>query len=163
MDMLRIIILGSVIGLSACTGSDKKTDASETDTLSTMKLATDSNGITAAIDTTNSQNGPAWKGTYEGILPCEDCAGKVIKIVLNSDSSYIATTKHLRPKENKEDSWNGKFTWINASTIQLEAVREIAPKYLLAENKMIQLDVDGKEHQGEMAHKYILKKTDLKK
>ena len=152
-----------VVGLSACTGSDKKTDAPGTDSISTMKLATDSNVITAAIDSTNSQNAPAWKGTYEGVLPCDDCAGKVIKIMLHADNSYLATVRHLRPKENKEDSWNGKFTWLNDSTIQLEGVREIAPKFLIAENKIIQLDVNGKQVEGEMAHKYILNRTDLKK
>ena len=152
-----------MVGLSACTGSDKKTDASGADSLSTMQLATDSNIITAAIDSTNSQNGPAWMGTYEGVLPCDDCAGLVVKIMLHADSSYMATIRHLRPKENKEDSWSGKFKWINESTIQLEGVRTIAPKYIIAENKIIQLDVNGKQVEGELANKYILNRTDIKK
>ncbi|MEO7523951.1 MAG: copper resistance protein NlpE [Ferruginibacter sp.] len=162
MNIAQVLVLGTVIGLSACTGSDNHAGLSGADSTGTLKLATESNMITAAIDSTNSQNTPKWKGTYEGVFPCDDCVGTVIKLMLNVDSSYMITVKYLKPKDSKETTWEGKFVWITASTIQLQASREIRAKYIVAENKLIQLDVNGRQVEGEMAHKYILNKTDLK-
>ncbi len=56
---IRILILGFVFALSACNGSSDKTDTTNTDSVANMKLATDSNVISAAIDSSHNAKTPS--------------------------------------------------------------------------------------------------------
>jgi len=44
-------------------------------------------------DSHNSQNSLDWQGTYKRVTPCADCEGIETKIILNSDYTYLKTTK----------------------------------------------------------------------
>ena len=74
--------------LSACNNAGDKSTATSTDTAAAMKLMTDTNAITTAIDSThNAQNSLDWNGTYKGVLPCADCAGIEKEITLYKDQT----------------------------------------------------------------------------
>lgn len=41
----------------------------------------------------NTQN--TWIGTYQGVIPCQNCEGVLIELTLNADSSYYLSEKYL--------------------------------------------------------------------
>jgi uncharacterized lipoprotein NlpE involved in copper resistance len=124
-----------------------------------MKLITDSNEITAAIDSSHTaQNSLDWKGTYKGVTPCADCAGIVTEIMLHEDSTYMMSVKYLGKKDSKEIKSEGKFVWADGSTIELQGIKDAPSKYIVQENKIVQLDMNGKQVEGNLANRYILKK-----
>ena len=153
-----IIILGFVLALSACNHADEKTVTAETDSVAGIKLATDSNMISAAIDSTHSaQYSLDWKGVYKGILPCADCKGIETEIVLYADQTYRLTRKYLGKSTRVIDSIV-PFTWINGSTIRLDGVIDGPSTYFVSEGAITQLDMNGKKIKGALAEKYVLKK-----
>lgn len=53
----------------------------------------------------------------------------------------------------------GQYTWDrNGTVITLEGAKGIPAKYFVGENHLRQLDKNGKQHQGEEAASYILRK-----
>ena len=160
MRIFNLAITALIICFSSCTDNGKKSEVTNNDTVSTMKMATDSNVITAAIDSTHTaENSLDWKGTYKGIVPCADCDGIQTEIMLHSDKTYMISTKYLASKSMKETMSDGKFKWVNGSTIQLEGLKEGPSIYAVEENKIVQLDKDGKKIEGANAAKYILTKN----
>jgi uncharacterized lipoprotein NlpE involved in copper resistance len=156
MKKLNGFILCCVIALCSCQDTKNNETSSGTDTIATMKMASDSNGITAAIDSTHTaQNSLDWKGTYAGVLPCADCEGIETEIMLHGDNTYMIETKYKGGK-NKGTKGDGKFTWVDGNTIQLDNIKDGPSKYMVAENKLIQLDMNGKKIEGALADKYIL-------
>ncbi|MDR0791964.1 MAG: copper resistance protein NlpE [Chitinophagaceae bacterium] len=140
---LSIFILG--FGMSACKwkGSTK----SET------------NAITTAD---NSRVSIDWEGTYTGTVPCADCAGILTKITLKKDNTYNLQIEYMG-KEGSAQRFEGTFKWDDSgSVITLGGLeKESMPAaYLVGENKLIQLDMNGKTITGEEASKYELTKTD---
>jgi len=61
-------------------------------------------------ETHNSRNSLDWAGTYEGVLPCADCAGSKTRLTLNRDDSYRLVTQ-AHGSRNAEKSVSGVFTW----------------------------------------------------
>lgn len=161
MKRINIIILACVIGLCSCSHSDEKksSDTLNGDSIGSMKIATDSNAILSAIDSSHTaQNSLDWEGTYSGILPCADCEGMETEIMLHKDNSYMLSVKY-QGKDAKSFKSKGKFTWVDGSTIQLEAAKEGTPTfYFVGENSLTQLDMKGKKIEGALAAKYILGK-----
>ena len=157
MNITRIIILGLVVSLSACHSSDEKVAAANTDTIAAMKMATDSNMITAAIDSNRTAASSAeLQGTYKGVLPCADCEGIQTAIMLHADNTYMISAKLLGKKDSKEMNSEGKFVWIDGTHIQLEGLKDAPSKFLIGENKITQLGTTGNIIQGASAEKYIL-------
>jgi len=155
--------LGFVVSMSACNSADKKTDTAATDTIATMKMATDSNVITAAIDSSHTaKNSLNWQGTYKGVLPCAGCEGIETEIMLHADSSYMISTKYLGKKDSKPVNGEGKFIWIDGNNIQLQGIKDAPAKYFISEDKLTQLGMDGKKTEGSSASKYILNKQNNK-
>ena len=160
MNRINIIILVCVIGLCSCSHSDEKksSDTLNGDSIGSMKMATDSNAILSAIDSSHTaQNSLDWNGTYTGVLPCADCEGMETEIMLHKDSTYMLSVKYVGKKDAKIFTSEGKFTWIDGFNIKLEGVKEGSPAtYFVGENKLTQLDMQGKKIEGSLASKYIL-------
>jgi len=159
MKKVKIFILFIVVGLSACNSADKKTVDTNTDSVSKMKIATDSNVITAAIDSShNAKNSLDWQGEYIGVLPCADCDGLKTSITISKDGTYKISEEYLGKKELKETKYQGKFTGLDGSSIQLVGIVNAPSKYFVTEGRMIQLDMKGKRIEGALADKYVLVK-----
>ncbi len=151
--------MGFVVSMSACNSADKKNDTAAADSIATMKMATDSNVITAAIDSSNTAQNPLnWQGTYKGVMPCADCEGIETEIMLHADSSYMIATKYAGKKDKAEVKGDGKFVWVDGSHIQLQGIKNEASTYFVSENKITQMDMAGKKIEGASAEKYILTK-----
>ena len=106
----------------------------------------------------NAQNSLEWFGTYEGTLPCADCAGIKTTIVLNQNNTYSKTSEYIG-KENPTFDEEGKIEWHdNGRDITLIPTRGEQVKYKVIEGSLIMLDTEGNEIKGGLASHYILKK-----
>ena len=104
----------------------------------------------------NAFNSLDWQGSYRGTLPCANCNGIQTIIRLNADQSFRIEESYMG-KSNSPIISSGKFQ-INAAanTIQLEG--RSPGKYKVAENRLIQLDMQGNEISGAMKELYVLQK-----
>jgi uncharacterized lipoprotein NlpE involved in copper resistance len=105
----------------------------------------------------NAGNSLDYKGTYKGEIPAADAPGILISITL-SDSTYIKTMKYIdRGDETFEEK--GNYTWnAESGTIILQGAKDSPGRYLVGENTLTQLDMEGNKITGDMAGLYILKK-----
>lgn len=112
------------------------------------------------IDTHTAQNSLDWQGIYKGLLPCADCEGIETSLSLQDDLSYTLRTKYSG-KDETANEVSGKFEWnTNGNTITLNGInpQEQPSQYFVGENKLIQLDLEGKKIEGELASNYELAK-----
>lgn len=108
----------------------------------------------------NSQNSLDWMGTYRGITPCADCEGIETTLVLHEDGRYELATEYLG-KSDEIFRESGTFTWNeNGNQIQLDDEDVRPADYLIQENRVVQLDMEGDRITGDLADYYILDKID---
>ena len=108
----------------------------------------------------NSQTSLDWSGVYTGTLPCADCEGILTTLTLNDNLTYNRATTYLG-KTMTPRIETGKFTWDKGgSTIYLQNADKSGPNgYLVGENHLKQLDMDGHIITGNMADLYQLHKA----
>lgn len=104
----------------------------------------------------DSRRAMNYEGVYEGTLPCADCEGIRTELTLKGDTYKLKST-YL--KNGKEESFtdSGKFKWENEDIIVLEN-SDYPDKYLVEDNRIFSLDMDGKKITGDLANMYILNK-----
>lgn len=97
-------------------------------------------------------------GTYVGVFPCADCAGKDIKLTINSDGTYDLEYEYLDMNEGviKE---SGVFNVINHTIIETITPSSNNKTYYVYDNgNLVLSDSKGSINNGELAKLYILKK-----
>ncbi|MFN8245742.1 MAG: copper resistance protein NlpE [Ferruginibacter sp.] len=99
-----------------------------------------------------------WTGTYAGKLPCADCQGIQTELKLTADKTYQLAQTYLG-KSAKPVLHEGTFTWRNGTNIQLLENGQILQQFLVAVDKLYQLDEKGRIIKGKLAKQYILKKS----
>lgn len=105
----------------------------------------------------NSKNALDWAGNYEGTLPCADCEGIQTNIKLNYKDSFIVEYNYLG-KEEPHFSYAGKIEWsADGNKISLREKNNVV-QYIVGENVLIQLDLNGNKIEGELAENYQLRK-----
>jgi heat shock protein HslJ len=126
----------------------------------TTRQAATPKGPTNIIVGENSQTSLDWAGDYTGTLPCADCEGILTTITLNKDLTYKRATTYLG-KTVTPFIETGKFTWEKGgSSIALTNTAASSPnRYLVHENKLVQLDMEGKVFTGKLADLYLLHKA----
>lgn len=107
-----------------------------------------------------SENALDWQGTYSGVLPCADCAGIITSVTLNQNKTYVIRSSY-RGKGDEVFTSEGSFEWNKeGNRIKLNNVGgEASPHYKVGENRLIQLDREGNEIQGNLSALYILQKN----
>ena len=144
---MRILLILTVIVslITGCTNNKQQKSCKET--------ATEQ----PAIDSHNARNSLDYHGTYKGTLPCTDCQGIVTELTLNSDDSFLLKTAYF----GKSDTFvkSGTYDWNSeGNIIILDGIEDAPAKYLVQENRIIQLDMSGNRVSGEQADKYVLNK-----
>ena len=137
---------------SICIGCQKQTkeDNSTKDSIATVD-SIKANGH-------NAQNSLDYIGTYKGILPCADCEGLETMIEIHENNTYTIKTKY-NGKGDKIFQQRGTFSWNKqGNTIVFEGIKNAPNQYFVAENSLIQLDMEGKKITGDFAKDYILSK-----
>ncbi|MDR1883381.1 MAG: copper resistance protein NlpE [Prevotella sp.] len=105
----------------------------------------------------NTRNLLDYTGTYTGKMPTASGEGMLVSITL-SDSAYVKNTEYVNKKNSKLEE-KGKYIWNAAdNTITLDGIKDAPNQYLVGENTLTQLDMEGNKITGEMADLYILRK-----
>ncbi len=152
-----IALLLSAVLISACGNQSSQPAADKPETPDS--LMGENTPKTEHPDQHNAANALDVAGTYKGILPCADCSGIDMEIVLNTNGTYVLKTVYLGKKELTTNEFSGKYLWNTAgNTITLEGV-EKPNTYFVGENYLAKLDMNGERISGELAPKYILKKN----
>jgi len=148
MKKNTIILLCAIslfMGFNAC---KSKNSASEENPISIATLH-------------SAQNSLDWAGSYMGVVPCADCPGIETRITLNKDGTYTMIRRYIDKDANAFET-KGTFQWNEAgNAVILTDLRDkIITNYAVGENKLTQLDADGKVLSGNLANNYILAKAD---
>jgi heat shock protein HslJ len=105
----------------------------------------------------NSRTALDWPGTYTGTLPCADCEGIATALTITSEGKFILQTRYLG-KSEEINTQEGRFEWDNdGNIIKLSGVEP--GRYQVGEDKLFQLDQEGKRIAGNLAEKYILTRS----
>jgi copper homeostasis protein (lipoprotein) len=101
-----------------------------------------------------------WEGTYSGVLPCADCEGIATTIRLSPDRTYRMTTVY-RGKREEPFVKEGTFAWnVQGNKITLSGMEHGPSQYLVGENILFQLDLEGNRISGSLAENYMLRKIE---
>jgi heat shock protein HslJ len=120
-----------------------------------------SKSICYSQGTHSSQTSLDWMGTYRGTLPCANCEGIYTELTLNKNKTYDLITRRIGKGDMGVKALSGSFTWNKAgTTVILGGInKETQPtQYVVGENTLTQLDLQGKPIDGDLAERYILKK-----
>lgn len=153
--MTRLQISG-IIGLAflaSCSPKEKTNEvnaSSKTDSIAVQK------SIEPAEAAHNSQNSLDWNGTYEAVVPCADCPGIKTSLTLNKDKTFTITEEYI--ERNSKNNDKGTFDWDATGSVITLNGKSAKYKYKVGENKLSQLDMDGKEIDGPNKDLYVFHK-----
>jgi uncharacterized lipoprotein NlpE involved in copper resistance len=110
-----------------------------------------------AVDDHNSKTSLDWAGVYTGTIPSASGSGINVLMKLNKDNTYELTYDYIdRPASSF--TFTGSFSWDNmGNNIHIE-IADAPSYYRVGENKLIQLDMEGKLITGKLADNYVLTK-----
>lgn len=105
----------------------------------------------------NSRNSLDWAGTYAGVTPCAGCEGIETELSITYGRSFELSTKYIGESDSTFQT-SGSFTWNeNGSIIQLDIEDKSMPvEYIVQENRLVQLDIDGNRITGDFGERYTL-------
>jgi uncharacterized lipoprotein NlpE involved in copper resistance len=105
----------------------------------------------------NARNSLDWTGVYTGTIPSASGPGIDVRLKLNKDQSFELNYRYL-DRPGSPFNWTGSFKWDDTGSIITLDITDAPPLYKVAENMLIQLDMNGKQISGNMADNYVLKK-----
>ena len=106
----------------------------------------------------DSETGPDWAGVYTGTIPSASGSGINVTITLSSDLTYEVRYQYIG-REDGDSTTPGTFKWDKDSgVITLLDADSLPPYYQVGENKLTQLDMEGKPITGMLADDYVLRK-----
>lgn len=131
----------------------------------TCKTPTGSSQAETKTSGDNSRNSLDWPGDYRGILPCADCSGIETDISINTGLRFKKKIKYLGKSDSVYES-SGTFTWDrDGRSIILEpSGKTEQERWLVGENQLIKLDINGNRITGDLAQiadNYYLKRDTL--
>ncbi len=92
-------------------------------------------------------------GVYRGELPCGDCTAIDNKMTLNADKTFVLETIYKGKADDTIFKTMGNY-YIKNEQIVLE--KEKSPfKYLIGDNYIELLDIDGNKIESELNYKLI--------
>ena len=112
----------------------------------------------AVIDMHTSQTSLDWSGTYEGTLPCADCPGIKVTLVLNEDNTY---TQHLHYMERIDADFteSGTIVWHeDGNTISLVSEGNEKQLIKVRDGSLLMLNADGEEITSSLKDHFVLTK-----
>jgi len=144
--MKKLAILSVSILLFACNSNNKQPETATTTTTET---------VTTTTDMHNARNSLDYEGTYKGDLPTASGTGMEVTIKLD-DNKYEKEIKYKA--ENETFKSEGTYTWNADGTIITLQGEETPNQYMVGENTLTQLDVDGNKITSTSGANYTLRK-----
>jgi len=106
----------------------------------------------------NSQNSLRWADQYEGVLPCADCRGRKITLLLKKDGTYQKSTLYLG-KSSAGFLEDGIFEWLpDGNRIKLTNNERNHTYFKVEENRLRLLDQKGNPIENNSGNLLLLKK-----
>jgi len=109
------------------------------------------------VDIHNSKISLDWDGVYTGTIPSADGEGIEVRLQINKDETFELRYKYLKAPANPLTN-TGSFKWNDAGDIINLGIAETPSYYKVGQNKLIQLDMEGKPITGKLADNYVLAK-----
>lgn len=146
-SLITLILLGNIFFMSCNENKNPKKDSDVEDVVTNEK----------------SDHLAVWAGSYEGTLPCADCAGIETTIILNNDNTYEKHETYLKGDDSIKFEEMGSFSINEANIITLKPANDDDASaggllYKFEENKLYALTLDGEKVSGVLAEYYILEK-----
>lgn len=156
--MQKAIFFTIILGLLLF--SCKKEDKEATTNLTEIKADSVAGMPIDTIHTgDNSETSLDWDGIYVGTTPCANCEGIETELTLGKDKTFVLKTKYIGKGSEKTNTEKGTFSWdVSGSVIVLNGLEHKPNQYKVGENHLVQMDMQGKIVEGNLASKYILQK-----
>lgn len=106
---------------------------------------------------TSTHHEGTYQGVYRGDLPSASGSGMMVTINLTGDR-YVKTIVYNEDATREEYKTEGHYTWNDAHNIITLEGEEKPNSYMVGNNELYHLDVDGNRITGELADQYILRK-----
>lgn len=98
-------------------------------------------------------------GLYQGMLPCADCEGIETSLYLMANNAYLLTKVYKGMADDKAYKEIGDFEWnADGTTVTLSNIENAPNQFIVEDTRAIQLDMEGKKIEGELAELYVLVK-----
>jgi len=91
------------------------------------------------IDMHTSRNALDWAGTYEGLLPCADCAGTHTRLTLQQDGSFEIVSRRLA-RDAAPAAERGRFDWEPGGNIIALATTGGEQRFAVGEGRLLRLE-----------------------
>jgi len=109
------------------------------------------------VDLKNARDSVNWPGVYKGIYPLYNGLCLDIRLKLFRDQGFSLYIEYL-DKSHKTIDWKGSFKWDVTGNIIILDIIDAPLYYKVTENKLIQLDDEGKPVAEELADYFVLRK-----
>jgi len=109
------------------------------------------------VDIHNSRISIDWAGVYTGTIPSASGMGIDVRMQINEDSTYELTYDYI-DKPDYSFSFKGSFKWDDTGNVIIIDIAEAPSYYRVAQNKLIQLDMEGNQITGDLADDYVFMK-----
>ena len=136
--------LYSCLSQISCKEKSDKTDAKQTE-----------NKKEVINDKHNAENSLDILGIYKGELPCADCPGIKVTIVLEKDKKFISTYDYI----DRDATFTQKGEYLVEDNLLTTVSGNDTTFYKIGENTITQLMKDKQPVTGELASMFILKKA----
>jgi len=110
------------------------------------------------VDIHNSRISLDWNGVYTGTIPAADGPGINVRMQLNVDNTYELTYDYV-DRPDSEFTNTGSFRWDDTGNVIILDVTNAPSHYKVAQNKLIQMDMEGNPITGDLADYYVLTKN----
>lgn len=110
-------------------------------------------------DSHSSEKTLDWQGTYKSTMPNADYSGTLTEITLDTSRTYIIKKIYLdkgaQPEKGTEE--RGTFSWNKTgNVITLLDIKNQANQFFVGENRLWELDKNGRKITTDDSAKYIL-------
>ncbi len=97
-------------------------------------------------------------GSYEGLLPCASCSGIYTVIVLIEDDTYKICRRYEVEGDERVYTSGGRFHWDDSGGKIILENEDPPNVYLVGENRLFQMDIEGRRIEGGLEKHFILEK-----
>jgi uncharacterized lipoprotein NlpE involved in copper resistance len=113
-------------------------------------------GQVEVVDAHSAKISLDWNGIYQGVVPCEDCAGTNLWLELKMDGQYSLARSYI-DKMSATVIEEGAFTWNEAgNSVQVGEYR-----FFVGENQLFLLDDTNERLKDEQGQFYKLMKAPM--
>ena len=103
------------------------------------------------------ENSLAWEGSYSGLVPGAN-SEILTNLTLTREGEFQLEFQYI-DKSDEIFTENGTFSWNRKGTTITLTTKHFPSQYVVEDNKLTQLDMEGKTIKGAFADHYILTKN----